>query len=125
MDTTRSIRIASGMKKIELGNENMVMLQVGDVLREHRQILISSMLSDLPSYISYKFSTPVTKDQLQQIKARLLDLKNSPLSLARYSDIISDVLANETTYVKSEPFYFEINEVIGLELNPSQLTLVK
>jgi hypothetical protein len=125
MNTTRTIRIANGAKRIELGNENMVMLQVGEVLREHRQILINSMLSDLANYIDYKFSTSASKDQLHQIKLRLIDLRNSPLNLARYSDIIADVLTNETTYVKSEPFYHEINEVIGLELNPSQLTLVK
>lgn len=125
MNTTRAIRIANGIKKIELGNENMAMLQIGDVLKEHRQILINSMLSDLPSYIRYQFKTPATKDQLQNIRNRLLDLKNSAISLARYSETIADVLANETTYVKSEPFYLEINEVIGQELNPSQLTLVK
>jgi hypothetical protein len=125
MNTTRTIRIANGAKRIELGNENMVMLQVGEVLREHRLILINSMLSDLANYINYKFSTPASKDQLHQIKLRLIDMRNSPLNLARYSDIINDVVMNETTYVKSEPFYLEINEVIGLELNPSQLTLVK
>jgi hypothetical protein len=103
----------------------MGMLQVGEVLREHRQILINSMLSDLANYINYKFSSPASKDQLHQIKLRLVDLRNSPLNLARYSDIINDVVANETTYVRSEPFYLEINEVICLELNPSQLTLVK
>lgn len=125
MNTTRNIRIANGVKRIELGNENMAMLQIGDVLKAHRQILIDSMLSDLSSYIRYQFGTPATKDQLQQIKNKLLDLKNSAINLARYSEMISDVMVNETTHVRSEPFYLEINEVIGEEMNPSQLRLVK
>ena len=45
--------------------------------------------------------------------------------MAKYNSVISEVLENETTYIRSEPFYHEINEVIGEELNPSQLILVK
>lgn len=125
MGTTRNIRIANGVKKIDLGNENMAMLQIGDVLKEHRQILINSMLSDLPSYIRYQFRMPATKEQLQQIKTKLLDLKNSAINLSRYGDTVSDVMAKESSHVRSEPFYLEINEVIGEEMNPSQLRLVK
>jgi hypothetical protein len=125
MSNLRNIRIATGIKKIELGNENFAMLQIRDVLKEHRDSLISSLVSDLTTYIKYKFSTPVTKEQLEKIRARLYDLKNSSIALSKYSEVIGEVLANESTYVKSEPFYKEINETIGEELNPSQLMLVK
>ncbi len=125
MNTTRNIRIATGMKKIELGNENMAMLQIGDVLKQHRDALITSMLSDLVTYIKYQFQAPPTKEQLEKIRHRLLDLRNSALSVARYNPLVADILENDTTYVRSGPFYHEINEVIGEELNPSQLTLVR
>lgn len=125
MNTLRNIRIATGMRKIELGNDNMATIQIADILKEHRDALITSMLSDLATYINYKFSTPAKKDQLETIRHRLLDLKKANISLAKYSSVISEVLENETTYVKSEPFYHEINELIGIELNPSQLILVK
>ncbi len=125
MNTVRNIRIATGIKRIELGNENLAMIQIGDVLRQHRETLINSLLSDLANYIDYKFRTPAKKEQLQLIKNKLLDLKNASVNLARYSDMINEILENENTYVKSELFYHEINEIIGEELNPSQLTLVK
>jgi len=125
MNTLRNIRIATGIKKIELTNDHMAMLQIGDVLREHREALITSLLSDLNTYISYTFRTPPRKEQLENIRLRLSDLKKASIGMARYSVIIADILENETTYVKSEPFYHEINEVIGDELNPSQLILVK
>lgn len=125
MNTVRNIRIATGVKKIELGNENMAILQISDVLKQHREALIGRLLSDLTTYINYKFSAPPKKEQVQQIRNRLLDLKNSSINVARYSELINEVLENETTYIKSEPFYHEINEVIGEELNPSQLTLVR
>jgi hypothetical protein len=125
MNTTRNIRIATGVKKIELGNENFAMLQIREILKSHRDALISSLTTDLATYINYKFRTPATKDQLQQIKDKLSALKNSDVSLLRYNEIIGEILANESTYVKSEPFYHEINEIIGEELNPTQLTLVR
>jgi hypothetical protein len=125
MNATRNIRIATGIKKIELGNDNMAMLQIGEVLKQHRESLITSLLSDLATYIKYKFATPVTRDQLEKIRHKLLDLKNAGISLTRYNTLIEEVLENETTYIKSEVFYHEINEVIGEELNPTQLTLVR
>jgi len=125
MNTIRNIRIATGVKKIELGNENMAVLQIGDVLKQHREALISRLLSDLITYIQYQFSAPPKKEQLQQIRNRLLDLRSSSINVARYSSLINEVLENETTYIRSEPFYQEINEVIGEELNPSQLILVR
>jgi hypothetical protein len=125
MTTIRNIKIATGIKRIELSNENFAMPQIQDVLKQHREALINSLVSDLTTYVKYKFSNPATKEQLQRIKDKLFDLKNSSISLSIYSEIIGEVLANESTYVKSEPFYHEINSVIGEELNPSQLVLVK
>ena len=67
----------------------------------------------------------VVSDLFENIRARLLDLKKANISMAKYNAVISEVLENETTYIKSESFYQEINEVIGEELNPSQLILLK
>lgn len=125
MNTIRNIRITTGIKKIELGNENMAVLQIGDVLKQHRETLINRLLTDLNTYIQYQFAAPPKKEQLQQIRNRLLDLKSSSINVARYGALITEVLENETTYIRSELFYHEINEVIGEELNPSQLILVR
>lgn len=124
MNTTRNIRIATGIKRIELGNENFAMLQIGDILKQHREVLINSLVSDLRTYIGYMFGTPATKEQLDRIKDKLSDLKNSTISVSAYGEIMHEVLTNESTYVKAEPFYHEINTVIADELNPSQLLLV-
>ena len=123
MKTIKNIRITTGIKRIELGNESMAMLQISDVLKQHRDCLVTRLLSDLTTYILYKFSTPPSKEQVDTITGKLVQLRNAGISLARYSAIITDVLANETTYIKSEPFYQEINEVIIDELNPTQLIL--
>ena len=125
MNTLRTIKIATGIRKIELNNENLAMIQIGDVLKQHRDTLINSLLSDLPTYISYKFGKPASKEKLEQVKLKLTELKHSSINLTSYGDVIDEVLANESTYIKSEPFYKEINSVISEELNPTQLVLVK
>lgn len=123
MKTIKTIRIATGIKRIEMDNENLAMLQISDILKQHRESLITSLLSDLMTYINYKFRTPPSKEQVDTIRRKLLDLRHTSISMARYSAVIGEVLSNETTYVRSEPFYHEINEVIADELNPSQLVL--
>jgi hypothetical protein len=125
MKTVKNIKIATGVKRIELGNGSFAPLQIRDVLKEHRESLIDRLLLDLKTYLSYQFTSNISKEQLNHIKDKLFSLKASNIDLARYGDIIDEVMANEVTYVKSELFYQEINITIGEELNPSQLMLVK
>ena len=125
MNTIKNIKIATGLKRIELGNENFALLQIREVLKEHRETLINRLVSDLTTYINYTFRTPASREQLDQIRERLIFLRNSTFSLAGFTEIVEEIFSNETTYVKSEPFYHEINAVIGEALNPSQLILVK
>ena len=127
MTTNRSIRTAAGIKRIELSNDNLAHLQIRDLLREHREMLIDRLIADLKTYINYKFSNgvSVSKDQLEKIKDKLVELKISNIDLSRYSSIVDEVMTNDLTHVKSELFYQEINTTINDELNPSQLRLVK
>jgi hypothetical protein len=125
MGTLRNIRIATGNKKIELEDENLAIIQISEILKEHRAVLIDRLINDLPTYINYKFPASASKEKLDHIKNRLSTLKFSNVSFGKYTDIIGEILSNESTYVKSEPFYMEINEVIAEELNPMQLMLVK
>jgi hypothetical protein len=104
MKTVRNIKIATGVKRIELGNDNFAPLQIRDVLKEHRESLIDRLLLDLKTYISYQFTSHVSKEQLNQIKDKLFSLKASNIDLARYGEIVDEVIANELTHVRSELF---------------------
>ena len=125
MTTIRSIRTIIGLKRIELANSSLAPLQIQDVLKEHRDAFINRLISDLKTYVEYRFSVPASKDQLERIKDKLSELKTSSIDLSRYASIIDEVMTHELTHVKSELFYQEINIAIGDELNPSQLKLVK
>lgn len=125
MNGIKTVKIATGIKRIEPGNDNLVSLQVRDMLKDHRETLIDRLLVDLKTYISYQFANPVTREQLNRIVEKLFLLKASAIDISRYREIIEEVLNKEVTYVKSELFYQEINTTISEELNPSQLMLLK
>lgn len=124
MNNYRSIRIATGIKKIELGAGILATQQVRELLQEHREFLLGSLLADLKTYVAYKFSRQASKAQLEEIRSKLFALRGSPLSLSKYGVLIDRIIENESTHVESELFYHEVNDIISSELNPSQLEII-
>jgi hypothetical protein len=120
----KKIRIANGIKRIEESDSNAAMFRLRDVLSEHRNILITRLLSDLGTYIDYKFSMRADSRQIETVKESLLALKNSVLDLDKYSGIVEHFYEHDMTFVKNEPFMHEIDENIAMALNLSQMKLV-
>jgi hypothetical protein len=124
MKTIKSIRTVTGTKKIEVADENFTLIQIREVLKEHRETLISRLISDLATYVGYTFNTFVSKDQLEVIKVRLQELKLTNVSVSKYKSLIQEIQEKDHVHIKSSIFYSEINETIQTELQPSQLPLV-
>jgi hypothetical protein len=120
----KKIRIANGIKRLDDSDGNTVLFRLRDILSEHRSILINRLLSDLVTYIDYKFSIRATARQVDSVKDSLVALKNSVLDLDRYSDILDHFHQSEMTYVGNEKFMQEIDEHITAALNLPQLKLV-
>jgi hypothetical protein len=120
----KKVKIANGIKRIDDSDTNATLFRLRDVLNEHRGILITRLVSDLASYIDYKFNAKPNAKQLEEIKDNLYALKNSVLDLDRYNDIIEHFFSHDMTHIGSEPFLKEIDENINSALNHSQLRLV-
>jgi hypothetical protein len=121
----KTIKTGFGIKKIEDCEEGVLLLQLRELLTGHRAGLIQRLTSDLPMYIEYKFNIKADKRQLDGIKERLYDLKNSTVDLDKYNAVVQDVVKHDATYVVNEPFYQELNDCIGWYLKDAQLSLVK
>ncbi|HEY0744645.1 MAG TPA: hypothetical protein VGD40_24425 [Chryseosolibacter sp.] len=119
------IRTLSGVKRIEDSDANILLLKVRQILDEQRNGLITRLITDLGSYIDYKFRVRPDAHQLEAIKDKLYSLKNSGLDLEKYNAVLQHVLDHDTTYINAEPFYREIDENISWHLNAAQLKLVK
>ncbi|MBA4054018.1 MAG: hypothetical protein C0490_04835 [Marivirga sp.] len=121
----KTVRTVLGIKKIEDNDHQVTVLKLREILDAHRGTLITRLISDLPSYIDYKFNTKVNSQQLEIIKEKLSFMKNSSVDMDKYGFILQDVLSHENTYVATGPFYKEIDDNIGWYLNESQLKLVR
>lgn len=49
------------------------------------------MLSDLPTYLDYKFQVKATKDMISSVYDKLLTLKNSNADLAKYEGVVQQI----------------------------------
>jgi hypothetical protein len=121
----KSVRIASTVKHIEEADQNVTLFRIQEILSEHRSTLIMRILSDLPTYLQFKFYTKVGTDQQGMIRDKLFELSNSKINLDRYNEIVNEIKNNVNYRVPSQEFFREIDSLLDAELNPSQLTLVR
>ncbi|HTF19368.1 MAG TPA: hypothetical protein VK658_14910 [Chryseolinea sp.] len=121
----KTIKTALGVRRIEERDQHLALLQLRELLDAHRNILITRLMGDLPTYLDYRFGTRINQKQLDVLKDKLSFMKNASVDMDKYDFIYQHMLTNEATYVPSEPFYKEIDESIGWYLNDAQLKLVK
>jgi hypothetical protein len=118
------VRTILGAQKIEVNDYPDAMLKVREILDAHRSKLINRLMTDLPTYIDYKFHVKVSTKQIEDIKEKLASLKNSSVDMNKYGFIFQHVMAQDKTYVTTAPFYQEIDDNISWYLNESQLKLL-
>jgi hypothetical protein len=121
----KSVRIASTVKHIEEGDERVTLFRIQEILSEHRSTLIMGILSDLPTYLQFKFYTKVDKEMQGILRDKLFELSNSKVNLDRYLEIVHEIEKNSNYRVPSQEFFREIDGLLDTVLNPTQLMLVK
>lgn len=120
----KSVRIATSVKHIEEADSNVTLFRIQEILSEHRSMLITGILTDLPTYLQFKFYTKADKDR-QILRDKLLELSNSKVNLDRYLDIVNEIEKNSNYRVPSREFFKEIDSTIDQVLNPNQLKIVR
>jgi hypothetical protein len=118
------VRTILGAQKIEVNDYPVAMLKVREILDAYRSKLINRLMTDLPTYIDYKFHVKVSTKQIEDIKEKLASLKNSSVDMNKYGFLVQHVMAQDKTYVTTAPFYQEIDDNISWYLNESQLKLL-
>ena len=121
----KSVRIASTVKHIEEADQNITLFRIQEILSEHRTMLITGILTDLPTYLQFKFYTKVDKEAQANLRDKLFELSNSKVNLDRYTEIVEEIKRNNSYRVPSSEFFKEIDTLLDSVLNPTQLTLVR
>lgn len=104
----------------EIG-KNTLAPRVRQILQEHRAAIITRILSDIPTYVDYKFNLKPTPAIIALVRDLLVPLKNQTVDLAAYNAILEMVQTRAVTHLTNEPFYKEIDEFLRPHLIKSQV----
>jgi hypothetical protein len=115
-----------GTKNLEDSHAEIMLQQVKDIIRQHRAVIITRLLGDLPTYLDYKFQlAKPTKTQLDYVKDELLALKNSGVELTHYEAVLNQLETKTVVHLTNEPFYVEIDALVNNHLKEQEIKKFK
>jgi hypothetical protein len=117
----KTIKTATGVKKIQDSDEQFVSIQLRSLLQDHRALLIDKMMKGLESYIDYKFQRKPDLKMMDRLKHRLNELKKSGIDMETYKPIFQTVMKHEFTTIGNAMFYEEIDALLKEDLMQSDL----
>jgi hypothetical protein len=103
-----------GFKKLDDSDPDLLLSQLREVLHQHQEILINRLMSDLPTYLYYRFQLKVTKGEIEEIREKLAYLKNKNVNMETFKEVIHQVQTKPTTHLTNELFYAEIDSLLKL-----------
>jgi hypothetical protein len=119
------------IKSALLGAKNLIdttpevlLVQLKEIIKEHRALIITRMIGELPTYLDYKFQFKTDKDTLAKIKDSLLSLKNHGVDLKHYDNVVQQLMNRAVVHLTNEPFYSEIDEMLSDYVSAKHLKLV-
>jgi len=111
MKTVKSALL--GSKQLIDTNADVLMIQLKEIIKEHRALIITRLIGDLPTYLHYKFEVKANKDMLMKIEEKLLSLRDGSVDLKVYNNIVQLLLNRAVVHLTNEPFYKEIDECLS------------
>ncbi|PZR35019.1 MAG: hypothetical protein DI538_15810 [Azospira oryzae] len=118
----KTIKTGTGLKRIEDQDPEFISLQLRVILQEHRTNLIDALLrSGLDRYIDYKFNRKVSGTLLDQLKARLVAIKNGGISMMRYQPLLDSVMKYDFVQLTNTLFFEEIDMKLKERLAQKEL----
>jgi len=121
MKTVKSALL--GSKQLIDTNADVLLIQLKEIIKEHRALIITRLINDLRTYLDYKFHSRPNRDQLLQIKDKLLSLQDNEVNLMKYQSVINQLDNNEAIRLTNEPFLSEIDESVSCLIGTNELTL--
>jgi hypothetical protein len=118
----KTIKTAAGLLTLKDGDRYFVSLQLRSILQDHRTQLVDNLISsDLNRYIDYKFDRTANPIQLNRIKNRLIELRQSGVNMTRYDSILQSVIKYDFVQLGNASFFHEIDEIIRLSFKQTEL----
>lgn len=106
-----------GARCVRAQDPNIQFFQIRTILNSHRDALVDRILSDLPTYIEYKFRRISSRQELLHIGEGLLALKQHDVDIEFYAPILKSLKRKDEVKLNNEYFFLEIDEQIRTRLS--------
>lgn len=107
-----------GTRCIKAKDANIQLFQIRMVLNQHRDALVDRILTDLPTYIDFKFKTQPSRSNLVLIFEKLSAFKTKDVDLEYYEPLLKQLNRKDEINLSNDCFFLEIDEQIRMNLNP-------
>ncbi|HEV8513175.1 MAG TPA: hypothetical protein VGQ59_07850 [Cyclobacteriaceae bacterium] len=122
MKTVKSALL--GSKQIADTSADVMVAELKGIIKEHRSIIITRLISDLGTYLSYKFEARIDGDILFKAKDKLLEIRDGSVDLNSYDNVLQQLLKRAVVHLTNEPFYKEIDEAMNSIIKNKKLETV-
>ncbi|MFZ1806952.1 MAG: hypothetical protein WAU36_07020 [Cyclobacteriaceae bacterium] len=106
-----------GARVVRAQDPNIQFFQIRSLFNLHRDALVDRVLSDLPTYIEYKFGSVSNRQELIHIGEGLLELKQHDVDIDFYAPILKMLKRKDEIKLDNEYFFLELDEKIRTRLS--------
>lgn len=111
MKTVKSALL--GNRQLTDTNSDTLLMQLRGIIQEHRDLVITRLMGNLPTYLNHRFEVKTDETTLLKIKDKLVELNNSIVDLNVYDGVVHLVLTKGGAHLANEPFYREIDACLS------------
>lgn len=97
---------------------NIQLFQLRNILNQHRDALVGRVLSDLQTYIDFKFQQKPSRAELANIWENIAALRQRDVDLEYYQPLLKQISKKDEVKLANDYFFLEIDENIRKHLNP-------
>ena len=106
-----------GARIVRAQDPNIQFFQIRSIFNLHRDALVDRVLSDLPTYVEYKFGRVSSRQELIHIGEGLLELKQHDIDVEFYAPIFKALKRKDEIKLNNEYFFLELDEKIRTRLS--------
>jgi hypothetical protein len=107
-----------GARVVKAQEPNVQLFQIRVVFNQHRDALVNRILSDLSTYLDFKFHLQPARMELIALAEKIAGLKNRDVDLDYYKPMLKELKRKDEIKIKNDYFFLEIDENIRMSLSP-------
>jgi hypothetical protein len=107
-----------GSRCIRASEPGIQLFQIREVLNQHRDALLDRVITDLSTYVDFKFHQQLSRQDLVHVFNKLDEMKRRNVDMEFYTPIVKELKRKDEIKLKNDCFFLEIDETIRLNLQP-------